>query len=763
MALNSPTKDIRQGLEGLSINNVHNKENLHSKGTKRELHYTKRPLQPSLVQNIKFVEADDSSSISAASGSAEVKLNQEFCDDTVIHNENVIATPPDYMKFKQPKSSNISDNSHRFTSVPSLTRSATTAATITHGMRPVLCNDPGDEDEYSNFYITDTSAYPEIDNTRVRNMNITDIFNKEGHPNEKHGFDNTGLPEIDISQLHRDLSFLSDSTDDLNGPIPANSNDKKAKIKPSSHQMSFIAENFQSISNNEQIPTYKATSFSPHKPVVSSPLPTPKFKGHTHSLLGKPKLTEGQKESHPSSICSPKETSQPLHNTNSPQYINMITPIAEEMVFDKQEDKWKHLDPRNNLDLRDMDNLTLRLGQSGPRMTSPLPVSQSTMKPDYDSTKEVLENITLYQNMDISYSQIKSSLAQLLQSRIEPKVNWKAISELDLSEEGVDSVKGLSAVLPFLKTVNLDGNKLTSLDGLSSSLLDLSLSRNGLKDKAMAFNKKEFQLQSLDLSCNDISSLLEFQSLRNLKQLFLSGNNIHTLRSLHNVEILDLSNNDLSGDLDFGEVSFETLKRLNLSGNRITRIKGLNLRDLEELDISRNPGLVKIEHSNSFKNLLRINLFGCSNIKSLDVNIFPRLLALSVDGTVELKGQLNRLLDLQVQNSNGSKWLTENKNLSISNGLQGLTMKNCSLKTVREIRNLYRLFPNLKKLDLEDNDIDGSFGELYETLSKFKALVIIEMNGNTIREKLRTIGKEIVTFDYLMQRVINHEYGQNIL
>ncbi len=105
----------------------------------------------------------------------------------------------------------------------------------------------------------------------------------------------------------------------------------------------------------------------------------------------------------------------------------------------------------------------------------------------------------------------------------------------------------------------------------SSNLISLDLSEKGLK-KVPDYVFARTDLEFLDLSNNELTGALqaEVRHLQSLKKLDLSGNKFTGVPAevgqLKNLEILDLSNNVLTG-LPYELGNLSNLKILDLSGN----------------------------------------------------------------------------------------------------------------------------------------------------------------------------------------------------
>ena len=160
-------------------------------------------------------------------------------------------------------------------------------------------------------------------------------------------------------------------------------------------------------------------------------------------------------------------------------------------------------------------------------------------------------------------------------------------------------------LLPNLSKLSLTTNRLRDIDGLCTSLTHLDLSSNFLNEDWDSVEKQLMILHNievLDLSKNDISNLTAkaFRSMPNLTELYLSGNNLTKLPSdlfqhNKNLEIIDLELNKLTEFKVSIIENLPKLKRLNLQYNMITYLEPVltdfiqNSHTIVEFGILSNP------------------------------------------------------------------------------------------------------------------------------------------------------------------------------
>lgn len=133
---------------------------------------------------------------------------------------------------------------------------------------------------------------------------------------------------------------------------------------------------------------------------------------------------------------------------------------------------------------------------------------------------------------------------------------------------------------------------------------------------SVIYNGKEFEIKrgKLDLSNNQIVHIGDIQGFNEVKQLNslnLSNNQITDLAGLDhflNLKVLNLSYNKIRNIHELGKL--DSLEYLNLSNNSITSLTGISkLTKLKTLNLSNNQ-ISNVEELNSLKNLKKIYLQG---------------------------------------------------------------------------------------------------------------------------------------------------------
>lgn len=145
---------------------------------------------------------------------------------------------------------------------------------------------------------------------------------------------------------------------------------------------------------------------------------------------------------------------------------------------------------------------------------------------------------------------------------------------------------------------------------LIGSNIDLS----SLKEEYVSYNGERYPVYAEILDMNEkqiknISEIKGLNSLNNLQEIYLSGNQIDEIKSLENLsslKALDVSENQITEIK--GLETLINLKELNLESNQITEIKGLNmLNKLESLNLAWNK-ITDVQGLQSLENLKTINL-----------------------------------------------------------------------------------------------------------------------------------------------------------
>ncbi|KAA3471888.1 LRR receptor-like serine/threonine-protein kinase GSO2 isoform X3 [Gossypium australe] len=295
----------------------------------------------------------------------------------------------------------------------------------------------------------------------------------------------------------------------------------------------------------------------------------------------------------------------------------------------------------------------------------------------------------------------------------------------------------VSLFLPFekLKSLYLSGNEIV---GLVKNQVSLS----------SAFNN----LEILDLSDNnvDASILSKLKSLKNLKTLDLSFNGMRSLRHFEDeklqpmmsLEVLDLDGNQLKNNDLIYLKGLSSLKSLIISQNElegsidITELKSLT--NLKTLDLSGN----RIESLKHFQDGERpLNLTNLKEL-NLDSNSFTNSLLAQLSGFSNLKS---------------------------------LTIGNNQLKGSINIKELLDALSNLEELDMSENEVkeivpiknkdNGSLGKLKvatlnNLLETFSSVNTLYLSGNYFSDTFSTQDRLHVS-SKIEELVLDYSYLNN--
>jgi len=183
-------------------------------------------------------------------------------------------------------------------------------------------------------------------------------------------------------------------------------------------------------------------------------------------------------------------------------------------------------------------------------------------------------------------------------------------------------------------TEELLDSRLLGIPAAEIKILDLSNCK--LRDFDDMFNNTIFpHLRDLNLSTNLFTSLRPIGFMPHLRILNLSNNKIESLliqnvnileskiglNGLHNIEVLDISNNMLKDFIGMQFCQLKELKILKAHQNEITKIEYLdNLIQLKELDVNQNKirqfDITSFSSTNSLK-CLKIDDNGLKNFQNL--------------------------------------------------------------------------------------------------------------------------------------------------
>ena len=320
-----------------------------------------------------------------------------------------------------------------------------------------------------------------------------------------------------------------------------------------------------------------------------------------------------------------------------------------------------------------------------------------------------------------------------------------------------DGLAGFS----LLQHLNLKYNHLTQdlldkiLYGLSGSKATLTILNITLNIKILNENSfrlsKLYNLSALHIYDGVIDSIMDYTFTRfpNLIELRIENCRIYSIsnRAFHNLkrlEILSLSKNAIA-DIDHPRLNLESLKTLDLSRNKLSRLYQSPFKSLVRLEtlLLAANGIRDIDIS-------QISFNGLSNLRTLDLSknqlnqIFekdtsPFVHLLSLQTLLLNQNRLSRmkfypfrsLTRLKYLNLAGNEFWSQEEQLArvfqnLTN-LQVLSLQNCGVK--RLPIHLFRNLVNLRELYLSQNTITSWNPNVFKSLQK---LVDIRIRDNKI-------------------------------
>ncbi|XP_049770853.1 chondroadherin-like protein [Schistocerca cancellata] len=303
------------------------------------------------------------------------------------------------------------------------------------------------------------------------------------------------------------------------------------------------------------------------------------------------------------------------------------------------------------------------------------------------------------------------------------------LSRLRLSDNRLSALQG-PLHLPQLRLLDISANRLTEVPPLSNltSLLHLNLSSNPQLGPALGGSalRSLHQLQVLDLSSVGLKHVTPalLETCPNLRTVSLKGNQLQEVpegafAALRNLTTLDLSENAILNVRAGAFSGLSSLRVLRLQGNRISAFKGEFFRGteptaLEELDVSRNelsyvfPSALKRTHP-----LLR-------ELRAADnrLSFFPAaelISSLQFLDTVDLSGNNLKTVD--------------DLDFARLPRLRRLLLARNVIESVSEAA--FHNSTQLQELDLSDNRLERIGERLLEGLLRMARL---DLSGNLLSE-----------------------------
>jgi hypothetical protein len=317
------------------------------------------------------------------------------------------------------------------------------------------------------------------------------------------------------------------------------------------------------------------------------------------------------------------------------------------------------------------------------------------------------------------------------------------LSTYDLDKNGLINIDEADRIFDLL----IFGQELTSLSDLRNfrNLFSLRLDNNTIYeiDVSNLYNLKKLEINSPinlkkvitnDINIESISIHCE-QSKTEINSFtvdFTKNVNLNYLYCNRLTNEIINQNIDLTKNINLEEIQLYDVKNIDLRNNvnlKKVRIISNNLL-YTDLDISNNKNLTDINLSgynlstfdNSlYKNLDKLYLSGCVNIKTYDYSVNQNLTELTLDSVVDQR--------FNVKNNN---------KLSLFSVLQNYALDNLEISTLKNLHSLTIFSKALKKLELKGLDSLQFLGGLVQDtildLSNNKMLNYFSINCPNIKE-----------------------------
>ncbi|KAK1259828.1 Brassinosteroid LRR receptor kinase [Acorus gramineus] len=315
------------------------------------------------------------------------------------------------------------------------------------------------------------------------------------------------------------------------------------------------------------------------------------------------------------------------------------------------------------------------------------------------------------EDLDLSFNNLSGGLS--------PSVNCSALLRLDLSSNSLsgDVPSAVFAACFRLTSLNLSSNHLSGdLPSVPGSLSSLLLAENEFSGRLSDCHG----LVDLDVSSNHLHGPIDFSDCPSLVTINLSNNNFsgeipfETLNTLRNLKNLILSYNSFIGSLPDSISNLYRLELLDLSSN--------NLTGQIPQTLCGNPDFVLKElylQDNLFTGTVPASLANCSGLISLDLSF--NFLKGPIPSTF---GSLSRLRDLIM-------WLNLldgeiPQELSMIQTLENLILDNNGL--VGTIPSGLQNCTNLNWLSLSSNRLSGP---IPPWIGRMSNLAILKLGNNS--------------------------------
>lgn len=269
---------------------------------------------------------------------------------------------------------------------------------------------------------------------------------------------------------------------------------------------------------------------------------------------------------------------------------------------------------------------------------------------------------------------------------------WELMEDLELVSKGLQNLHMLDQFCPRLETLDVRNNELKHLDGAPSAIRRLSTLNNHLTSFTTWAHLNN--LQHLDISGNEVDSLIGLKGLVHLRELKADNNCIRDVEGifdLDGLQTLSLKQNGLQS-LDFTSADLRSLRHLDVSQNALQHVDGLQyLPALEEVDFSNN--------------LLKSFPRAAANVYSKDEGLLG-LRSLRLAANVLEHVDVSSLQNLEFLDVDSNK-LSSIVNISYLDRLQTLSMRSqlCSPNQKVTVAEAIPTFADVQHLYLSGNNL----------------------------------------------------------
>jgi Leucine-rich repeat (LRR) protein len=327
----------------------------------------------------------------------------------------------------------------------------------------------------------------------------------------------------------------------------------------------------------------------------------------------------------------------------------------------------------------------------------------------------------------------------------------ESLKFLSLSRNKIAFLGNLDSQVPCLQKLNLSGNRLISLEGISACvwLQELRLANNYVGDDQITLLQNLKELKVLDVSHNhlrDNGFLNILEKLTNLEELLNSANDFNEWVidfSMHSLKKIVLDSNKIR-NIEF-KAEIPALQVISCKENNIVTVQGIAFAPLlTEVDLSGND---LSELSDSWSKLFNLKVL---ILKKNSLTSLPKLMSLEVldashnalsslkvlsSNLRELYINHNAVTDLPTLPSLTTADISYNKleNLSFFTNSYNLKSLNASYNLLNDPDQIQKQLSNcnLVLLDLRGMDFTQSCYEKY--INSFNSLEML--NGQTIMHK----------------------------